>query len=84
MGQILFLRLQKVFQKCSRRDHAAVIISKPQAFQCSHMEMIFQRTRADLIIKIPGVQRIDGDPQLFFQKIQIHPAHIKSLIAYQL
>ena len=46
--------------------------------------MFLQGPAADGIVKIPGVQGIDGDAQPPLQVIQVHAAHIERLIAYQL
>ena len=43
--------------------------------------MLQQFLPAHGIIKIPGIQRINCNPQFLFHRIQIHTAHIKSLIA---
>ena len=64
VGQILLLGFQQIFQQRSGSDHTAVIVGKPQSFQCTDMKMVFQSLSADRVIKIPGIQGIDGDAKL--------------------
>ena len=84
MGQGSFLGLLQIGEQSSRRDHAAVIAVYAKGFHTAHLEMLPQSPLTALVVKIPGIQGVDGDPQSVFQIVKVHPAHIKSLIADQL
>ena len=80
-GQIVLLCLQKVAKQCPRADDARVQISQPQPVQCLHLKMLQKVLSAHPIVKIPGIQRIQRDLKPFLEVFQIHPAHIKRLVA---
>ena len=81
IGQRILLRLCQVLQKRSCRDHAAVIVRQPQSLQRLHLKMFHQRPSAQVIVKIPVLQRINGNSHPRLHILQIDAAHIKGFIA---
>ena len=84
MGQRIFLCFFQIFQQCARCNHTTVIVFKAESLQRFHLKMLHQCLSTECIVKIPGVQRIDGDSKPVFQIIQIHSAHIERLITNDL
>ena len=81
VGQIVLLCLQKILKQCACADHAAVIIGQPKPCKRGYFKVLQEFLSANLIVKIPGVQRIDRNAQPVFHAVQIHPAHIERLVA---
>ena len=84
VGQGVFLRLQKILQERARADDPAVIVCQPQPCKGCYLKVLQKFLAAHLIVKVPGIQRIDGDAQPVLHPVQIHAAHIKGFIAYDL
>ena len=80
MFQGVFLSLQKISQKRACTDCGTLIILKSQSFQSTHMKMLFQCSYAQIIIKIPALQRIQGNIQPVLDLIQVHAAHAERFI----
>ena len=81
IGKRVLLGLQKILKERAGTDNAAVIILQPQAAETGYVKMFQQLFSAQRIVKIPGLQRINGNAQPVFQAVQVHSAHIKSFIA---
>ena len=79
--QGVLLRLEQILKQRPGTDNSTVIVRKPQAGKARHLKMLQQFLAAHCIVKIPGIQRIDGDPKPLPQAVQIHSAHVVRLIA---
>jgi len=80
MLQGVFLCFQQISQKGACSDDSTFIILQSQAFQCPHTEMLFQGSHTQVIIKVPALQRIQGDVQPVPDLFQVHAAHTECLI----
>ena len=84
MTQGGLLGLGQVPEERSRCDHSAAKIPHAQSFYGLYLKMFQKPPPAQLIVKIPVFQRIQGDAQALFQLFGIDPAHHQRFIAHDL